>query len=244
MCTDVVTSMIWCPQSGLLLSASLDKTLRCWSLEEGDQVQSVSIQGHDPPLAMGGPSKGDTFYTFSQKGVDFWAMSTLYTPHCQLGGEANGPVRQIKVSSFPQPYPTRVLCVSGDRDVTLVAGQTGAVLTSFRAARRVRWADYCLPKETLLVLTEAGTVICASTLTNPATQLEEWEGRGQGPWHREEQADGEGGQGLAGPGPASCLVLYHCVADDQRVLSEWRSLQEKRGQKPHNKKHLLDPKNK
>ncbi|XP_023828155.1 WD repeat-containing protein 97 [Salvelinus sp. IW2-2015] len=241
--TGVVTSLACCPESGLLLSASLDGTLRCWSLEGGDQVQCFPIEGGEPPLALGGPMKGGTFFTFSQQGVDFWTISSLYNLHCRLGGDLGGPVRQIVVPSCPLPYPTRVLCVSGDSNVTLVAAETGAVLTSFGAGQRVRCADYCLHKEILLVLTEGGTLIRASTLTNPATCVDEWKARGQGPWQREEQTDGEGDQWIAKPGPASCMVLYSNIADGQRALDEWKSLQKQRCQRPTNKKSLHDAKN-
>uniref|UniRef100_A0A8C7VZ85 Si:ch73-174h16.5 n=1 Tax=Oncorhynchus mykiss TaxID=8022 RepID=A0A8C7VZ85_ONCMY len=215
--TGVVTSLACCPESGLLLSASLDGTLRCWSMEGGDQVQCFPIEGGEPPLGLGGPMKGGTFFTFSQQGVDFWTISSLYNLHCRLGGDLGGPMRQIVVPScpLPYPYPTRVLCVSGDSNVMLVAAETGAVLTSFSTGQRVRCADYCLHKEILLVLTEGGTLIRASTLTNPATC----------------------------PGLASCMVLYSNIADGQRALDEWKSLQEQRCQRPTNKKPLHDAKN-
>uniref|UniRef100_A0A3P8ZJ67 WD repeat domain 97 n=1 Tax=Esox lucius TaxID=8010 RepID=A0A3P8ZJ67_ESOLU len=239
----LVTSLVSCPESGLLLSASLDGTLRSWSLEEGDQVQCVLFQGVAPPVALGGPMKGATFYTFSQRGVDFWTSTSLYDLHCRLGGKLGGPVRQILVTPSQPPYPTRVLCVSGDSDITLVAAETGDVLTSFSAGRRVRCAEYCLTKEMALVLMEDGALIWASTLTNPATLVDELEGFGQRPWQREEQTDIEGDKGLAGPGPASCMVLYSNIADGQRALEDWKSLQDRRGQRPSNKKPLQDAKN-
>ncbi|CAB1349463.1 unnamed protein product, partial [Coregonus sp. 'balchen'] len=236
-----ITALVYSFHLDFVVTASKDVSIRV--MEGGDQVQCVPIEGGEPPLALGGPMKGGSFFTFSQQGVDFWTISNLYNLHCKLGGDLGGPVRQIVVLSCPPPYPTRVLCVSGHSNVTLVAAETGAVLTSFDAGQRVRCADYCLPKEILLVLTEGGTLIRASTMTNPATCVDEWKGRGQGPWQREEQTDGEGDQCIARPGPASCMVLYSNIADRQRALEEWKNLQEQRGQRPTNKKPLHDAKN-
>ncbi|KAL1006792.1 hypothetical protein UPYG_G00077170 [Umbra pygmaea] len=230
--TGLVTSLSCCPDSGLLLSASLDGTLRSWSLEVGDQVQCLSLEGAEPLVALGGPMKGGAFFTFSQIGVDFWSMNSLYNLHCRLGVNQSAPVRQIVVTSFPPPYPTRALCVSGHSNITLIAAETGAVLTSFSSGSRVMWANYCLLKEILLVLTEDGALIRASALTNPAKLLNEWDWLGK----RDVRRD----QGVAGPDPASCMVIYSDIADGQRALDDWKSLQEHRGQGPSTKDPLQD----
>ncbi|XP_062377303.1 WD repeat-containing protein 97 [Sardina pilchardus] len=236
----LVTSLVCCPRSGLLLSCSLDLTLRCWSLEEGDQVQKIRVAGIHPPLAMGGPVKGGTFFTFSEDGVDFWNINSLYQLHCKLGGDFCGPVRQMIVPPCPPPYPARVLCIHGDRDVTLISACTGAILTGLTAGRKVLCAEYCLLKETILVLTEDGVMLTTSALTNPITVLDEWAGQGQEPQQWE---DGEGDGQDSGPGPASCLVLYRSLADRKRALQEWRDLQEMRGKRAKKQKYVNDPKN-
>ncbi|KAJ8010226.1 hypothetical protein DPEC_G00072800 [Dallia pectoralis] len=233
----VVTSLLCCPESGLLLSTSLDGTLRSWSLEEGGQVQCVSFPEAAPPMSLGGSMNGDTFYTFSQRGVDFWKNTSLYDLHCRLGGTQGGSVRQILVTSSLPPYPTRVLCVSGESDVTLIAVETGAIVTSLHVGRRVRCADYCSIIEMALVLTEDGALIWASTLTNPATLVNELEGLRQ----EGEQADGEGDQGLTGL--ASCMVLYCKITDRQRALDDWMGLRDRRDKRPSYKKPLQDAKN-
>ncbi|KAI4878221.1 hypothetical protein NFI96_006129 [Prochilodus magdalenae] len=230
--TALVTSLLLCPESGLLLSSSLDGTLRCWSLRTGDQVQAVSIPaGSDPPLTLGGPSTGGTFFSFSRTGVDFWAFTKLYELHCSLGRDASGPVRQILAPSTHPPYPVRILCIHGDSDVTLVAAETGAVLTAFRANGRVRCADYCISKEVLLVLTEEGTLIRASTLTNPVALLDE------------QRADWTGGQQSVEVGLPCCMALYSNIADPQRALEEWESLQQQLGLKRRRRRLQDDHKN-
>ncbi|XP_029314006.1 WD repeat-containing protein 97 isoform X2 [Cottoperca gobio] len=126
----------------------------------------------------------------------------------------------------------------------LVAAETGALLTSFKAKQRILCADYCLQKEILLALTDTGTVLQANTLTNPITLMQEWKGRGQGPWQRKDHVTENDAQILPIPGPACCLILYSYVAETQRALEEWRSLQERRGYSHRSKAALKDDKNK
>ncbi|XP_047424770.1 WD repeat-containing protein 97 isoform X2 [Mugil cephalus] len=241
---DVVNSLYYSSKLNVLISSSLDCTIRCWNVEECDVHECVQTEQKNPPLYMGGTRKEDIFFSFSHQGVDFWAIRTLYTLHCKLRGSEDTLLRRIHVSHFPAPYPTRVLCVTGDNDVTLVAAGTGALLTSFKAKDRILCADYCLHKEILLALTEAGTVLQANTLTNPITLMQEWEGRGQGPWQEKDHLIQSKAENLATPGPACCLVLYVYVVDAEKALEEWRDLQENRGCRRRSKALRDDTKNK
>ncbi|XP_032360017.1 WD repeat-containing protein 97 isoform X3 [Etheostoma spectabile] len=211
----MVNSLYYCSALGMLLSASVDCTIRCWNLEKGDVVECVHTEQTNPALCIGGTKKGDTFFSFSHQGVDVWTFRTLYTLHCKLKEDEGAPLRQILASPFPAPYPTRVLCLSGYSDIMLVAAETGAVLTSFKAEQRILCADYCLQKEILLALTDTGTVLQANTLTNPITLMKEWKRSGQGPWN----------------------------STDHGALEEWRSLQERRGCSHRNEAALNDAKN-
>ncbi|XP_034717898.1 WD repeat-containing protein 97 isoform X3 [Etheostoma cragini] len=211
----MVNSLYYCSALGMLLSASVDCTIRCWNVEKGDVVECVHTEQTNPALCIGGTKKGDTFFSFSHRGVDVWTFRTLYTLHCKLKGDEGAPLRQILASPFPAPYPTRVLCLSGYSDIMLVAAETGAVLTSFKAEQRILCADYCLQKEILLALTDKGTVLQANTLTNPITLMKEWKRSGQGPWN----------------------------STDHGALEEWRSLQERRGCSHRNEAALDDAKN-
>lgn len=243
-CPGMVNSLYYCSELKMLLSASMDCTIRCWDLEEEDVVECVHTEQNNPPLSIGGTRKGDTFFSFSKQGLDFWNIRSLYYLHCKLGSDKGVPLRQIRVSHFPAPFPTRVLCVTGDRDIALVAAETGAVLTSFKTEQRILCADYCLHKEILLVLTEAGTVLQGNTLTNPITLMQEWRGRGQGRWQRRDHVTEIDAQNLPVPGLACCLVLYSNVAETEGALEEWRSLQDKRGFSHRNKAAPDDAKNK
>lgn len=244
LCLGVVNSLFYCPPLSMLFSASVDCTFRCWNVEKGDVVECIHTEKTRPPLCIGSNRKGDTFFSFSNQGVDFWTIRALYTLHCELKGDEGAPLRQILVSPFPAPYPKRVLCLSGESNITLVAAETGTVLTYFKAKQRILCADYCLQKEILLALTETGTVLQANTLTNPITLMQEWEGRGQGPWRQRDNVTKHDAQKMPIPGQACCLVLYSCLAETQAALEEWRSLQETGGCIHRRKAALDDAKNK
>lgn len=232
----LVTSLVLCPVSGLLFSSSLDGTLRCWRPEVGDQVQTVSVpNGCSPPLLMGGPDSAGTFFSYSTNSVDFWTFNCLYSLHCRLDRFLGGPIRQILTPPSPPSFQACVVCIHGNSDVTVVAAETGAVLTRFQANGRVRCADYCVSKGCLLVLTEDGVVSIASTLTSPVTILDEW--------HGIEHWDWSGGQVEAIIGTVCCMVLYSDVTETQSGQEEWISLQRQRAQKPKKNKLLHDTKN-
>ncbi|XP_051552180.1 WD repeat-containing protein 97 [Myxocyprinus asiaticus] len=234
--TALVTSLVLCPVSGLLFSSSLDGTLRSWRLEVGDQLQTISIpNGYASPLAMGGPDSAGMFFSYSTNSVDFWTFNCLYNLHCSLGGALGGPVRQILAPPNPPSFPAFVLCIHGNSGVTVVVAQTGAVLTRFKAKQRVRCADYCVPKEILLVLTEDGVVTTASTLTNPVTILDKWDGIEQWEW--------KNGKVEANIGKVSCMVLYNHITDTQSAQEEWKTMQMQRPQRPKKIKLLHDVKN-
>ncbi|KAM9712369.1 WD repeat-containing protein 97-like isoform 1-T4 [Menidia menidia] len=241
--TAVVTSLFYCSELNILVSSSADCTIRIWNVEGCDTIDCIKTEQKRPPLYIRATKKGDTFLTVSHKGIDFWAFRNLYTLHCQLGRE-EATLRQIVVPQLPASYPTRVLCISGDRNISLLAEETGAVLTFYQAKQKILCADYLLQKEILLALTEAGTVLQANTLSNPITLMQEWTGVGQGPWQPTDHVTKKDAKKLPVPGPASCLVLYSSVADTQRALEEWRSLQGERGSSHRKYIELNNTKNK
>ncbi|XP_029001553.1 WD repeat-containing protein 97 isoform X2 [Betta splendens] len=225
--TGTVTSLFYCAELNVLLSASVDCTIRWWNVEKGTVARCVSAER--PSLCVGGTREGDIFFSVSQHGVDFWSIRNPYSLHCRLQREDGAPLRQILVPPVRAPYPARVLCVSGGGDVALVSAKTGAVVTSLKAQQRILCADYCLHREILLLLTDAGDVLRGNALTNPVTLMQAWRGRGQGPWQQGECVTKDGAQHLPAPGPACCLVLYSYVTEPQGALEEWRSLQDRRG---------------
>uniref|UniRef100_A0A3Q3G078 Uncharacterized protein n=1 Tax=Kryptolebias marmoratus TaxID=37003 RepID=A0A3Q3G078_KRYMA len=239
-----ITAMEYCDQLDCLIIANQKLSIKVWG---PDWALRVTFKGHDGNVKaqlvhisasttsfnvtdcifllvvlFSVPRCGDIFFSFSNTGVDFWTIRTVYNLHCKLSEDKGAPLRQIQVSNFSPPYPTRLLCLSSDSHISLLAAETGAILTSFKANDRILCADYCLHEEILLALTEAGTVL-------------------QGPWNR---AECYHPQYQTAPGPACCLVIYSCLADKQRALEDWRRLQEGRGSSHRNNRELSDAKNK
>lgn len=184
-----------------------------------------------PPLAMGGPDSSGTFFSYSSNSVDLWTFNCLYNLHCRLDRALGGPVRQIFTPPCPPSFPACVVCIHGNSNVTVVETLTDKVLTRFQAKERIRCAEYCVPKEILLVLTEDRVVTILSTLTNPVTTLDEWDGI----------EDWSDGQVKGSIGKVCCMVLYSKVIDTQSALEEWKSLQMHKAHKP--KKIKLNAKN-
>lgn len=76
--------------------------------------------------------------------------------------------------------------------------------------------DYCLHEEILLALTEAVAVLQANTLSNQITLMEEWKGRGEGPWKDMERLmENDDAGTLTIPGPA---WQYTAMWQTQREL--------------------------
>lgn len=242
LCADYVNSLFCCPASSMLFSASMDCTIRCWNVEEERAIECVQTTPGKPLLCVGGDDKGGTFFSFSRRRVDLWTSRALYTLHCKMNKGA--ALRQILVSPFPAPFPIRVLCISGDHNVLIVAAESGALLTSFKAEQRILCADYCLHKEVLFALTETGVVLQANTLSNPITVMEEWKKRGQAHWQDPAHVTDSDVQRIPNPGRACSLVLYSCVVDPELALDDWRSLQQRRGCRVRYKAEFTDAKNK
>ncbi|TRZ03872.1 hypothetical protein DNTS_027890, partial [Danionella cerebrum] len=215
--TALVTSLALCPVSGLLVSSSLDGTLRCWRPDVGDQVLIISIPKECPvPLVLGGPNTAGMFFSYSSESVDFWTFNCLYTLHCRLDELTGGSVRQIYSAPGLHSFPACIVCVHGSSSVTVVAAWLDTVLTRFQAKEGVRSADYCVPLEILLVLSEEGVVTVVKATVNSVEILDEWD--------KIENWDWSGGQVGAKVGTACCLVIYSDITDIQRQPKQWKSL--------------------
>ncbi|KAK6490431.1 WD repeat-containing protein 97-like [Huso huso] len=235
--TGAVTALAACPHLPHFFSSSLDGTLRVWSLETGDQLEKIHT---GPALGLGmkstekdgverlGKKASRLLCSYSRKGVDFWALTHLYALHTPLGG---APIREIQTVSLPL-YPTRMLCVSDDGTIRLIAAETGEVITTFilEEGKRTKWVDYCLPWETLFVLTEEGEVLRINTLTNPATLLKQGARPRSVGGSPVDAATTESGLGKR-KAKACCLVVYNYIVDPEKAFSCWTEVVENGGEK-------------
>ncbi|XP_014854211.1 PREDICTED: WD repeat-containing protein KIAA1875-like [Poecilia mexicana] len=234
----VVNSLFYCSKSNLLISCSADCTMRSWDVKNNLAIDCFHTEQNHPPLCLGGIENKHPFFSFSDKGVDLWFLTAWYTLHTKVKGDEDIALKQILVSHLPPCYPTRVTCVSEDDHIYLVSAGKAEILTSFKAGKRVLCAAYCLQKELLIVLTKGGTLLQVNPLANPATLIQEWEGRGQALWSISDSVSKKDLHNLPDPGPACCMVIYSSLGDPEKALERWKSLQSGRGSSQKDSKHI------
>ncbi|XP_023181697.1 WD repeat-containing protein 97 isoform X2 [Xiphophorus maculatus] len=240
----VVNSLYYCSKTNLLVSCSADCTIRSWDVKKNLAIDCFHTDQNNPPLCLVGKKNEHPFFSFSDKGVDLWFVTAWYTLHTKIKGDEDIALKQIVVSHLPPCYPTRVTCVSEDDHIYLVSAGTEEMLTSFKAGKTVLCAAYCLQKELLFVLTQGGTLLQVNSLANPATLIQEWEGRGRGPWPISDTLSKKDVQNLPEPGPACCMVTYSYLGDPKKALEKWKSLKNGRGSSQRDSKHIDHFKNK
>ncbi|PWA18000.1 hypothetical protein CCH79_00004101 [Gambusia affinis] len=233
-----VNSLFYCSKTNLLISCSADCTIRSWDVKKNLAIDCFHTDQNTPPLCLGGIKNEHPFFSFSHKGVDLWFLTAWYTLHTKIKEDEDIALKQILVSHLPPCYPTRVTCVSEDDHVYLISAGTGEMLTSFKAGKKVLYAAYCLQKELLFVLTQGGTLLQVNPLANPATLIQEWEGRGQSPWPTSDTLSKKDVQNLPMPGPACCMVVYSSLGDPEKALEKWKSLQSGRGSSQRDSRHI------
>uniref|UniRef100_A0A8C4SL02 Uncharacterized protein n=1 Tax=Erpetoichthys calabaricus TaxID=27687 RepID=A0A8C4SL02_ERPCA len=172
--TAPVTALVTFPHVPHLLSASQDGTMRIWNLQTADQVEEIQTVHVALGLGVSEDNTGEAdctglIFSFSSQGVDFWDLTQLYNILTPL----EAPVRSIQMIVLHR-FPPRAVCVCEDASIRLIAAETGDIITSFflEEPRQIRAVDYCLPLETLFVVTDKGEVLRINALTNPASLVD------------------------------------------------------------------------
>ncbi|XP_043547014.1 WD repeat-containing protein 97-like [Chiloscyllium plagiosum] len=160
-----VTALAVYPHGPYLLSASEDGTIRAWSLQLADQVDEIQM---GVTVTLLGTEHGeDNIFSCADQRLDFWTIKHLYRQHTTIGHT----ITAIKNRSggFPGHFPVRAACSCTDGTVRLISPETGEVISSLLLARGQQVADfdYCLPRESLLALTDRGDLVKANALANP-----------------------------------------------------------------------------
>uniref|UniRef100_A0A8D2IU48 Uncharacterized protein n=1 Tax=Varanus komodoensis TaxID=61221 RepID=A0A8D2IU48_VARKO len=195
------------PQRPLLFSASQDGTIRTWNLNTVDQVDQVHVA--EPVEALETQS-ASLVISLSGPSLNFWKISKLYCLHTPLGSPAVR-LRCVDLRALGD-FPVRVLCVCRDGSVRLLEAESGRPCSTLALERpgQAHEVDYCLPLETLFVLTERGDLLRVNAAVDPmavkkSTLAGAWDSR---------------------PG---CLLLYSHTVDAAAAHSTWLRVAESKG---------------
>ncbi|XP_039609721.1 WD repeat-containing protein 97 [Polypterus senegalus] len=226
--TAPVTALVTFPHVPHLLSASQDGTMRVWNLETADQVEEIQTVHVALGLGVSEDNTGEAdctglIFSFSSQGVDFWDLTQLYNILTPL----EAPVRSIQTTVLHR-FPPRAVCVCEDASIRLIAAETGDIITSFlmEEPRQIRSVDYCLPLETLFVVTDKGEVLRINALTNPASLVDRSFERHGGVDKKQavqEQVE------TSDMGTAKCLVMYNYIVEEDQAYSAWTEVVESKG---------------
>ncbi|XP_067323305.1 WD repeat-containing protein 97 [Anolis sagrei] len=214
--TAPVIAVTFYPERPLIFSASQDGTIRTWNLSTTDQVDQVHTSEPVETLETLSVSR---VASRSGRLLNLWKINQLYSLYTPLGS----PLRRLTCVNLEAvgDFPTRAICICQDSSVRLVDVQSGLVLSSFTVEPpfRAKEAAYCLPRETLFVLTEQGALLRINTATDPMVLK----------------------KNIPNQDPQSkpcCLLLYSHIVDPGTVFATWLQVKE---DKNYRKQWLKQP---
>lgn len=197
------------PQRPLIFSASLDGTIRTWNLDIIDQVDQVHLS--EPAELLEAKSTSHVFST-SGLSLNVWKINKLYSLHTHLGV----PVQHLSCINLEAvgPFPIRVLCVCQDSSVRVVDVASNEVLSTLCLEKHYRIVSeaYCLPRETVFVLTDKGTLLRINAASDPMVVRKSTPSSVQGSL-------------------ACCLLLYSHLVEPERAYLMWQEVVEGKGEK-------------
>lgn len=230
-----VTALAVLPNTPLVLSASQDGTLRTWDLQAVAQVGEVMLSYWGQDMRTGGvnrllapASPGWPVLSLRARSVELWRLRELYSPLAQL----SAPVLHLQVApALPLPrcpaLPARLVCACSDGSVYLVSVATGLTVSALLLEPEdcAAAVAYCLPRETLWLVTHAGHLVCANAARHPMCVL-----------HRE----------CPPPAPAPrpcCLHLYSHLIDPSSAFAGWKIVCQRGGELGHRDSQARKDKN-
>ncbi|XP_061463192.1 WD repeat-containing protein 97 [Rhineura floridana] len=199
------------PQRPLIFSASQDGTIRTWNLDTIDQVDQVHIS---EPIEVLETKTTSRVISVSGASLNLWKINKLYSLYTSVGS----PIKRLSCINLMAlgNFPVRILCVCQDSTVRMVDAQSGIILSVLFLDNPLQALDmaYCLPRETLFVLVEDGTLLRANSALDPmpvkkSMPSSSWESS-----------------------PCSLLVYSHMV-DPERAYSEWLEVVDSKGYRMH-----------
>lgn len=185
------------PQRPLIFSASQDGTIRTWNLDSVDQVDQVNVS---EPVEALETQTASHISSVSGATLILWKINKLYSLYAPLGS----PVKRLYCIDLEAvaSFPVRIVCVCQDCSVRLLDAPTGEVLTVLSLQAPVLDVAYCLPRETLFVLTERGSLLRVNAATDPMVVR----------------------KSVMSPSvesQPSCLLLYNHMVDPEKAFKAW-----------------------
>ncbi|KAH9488277.1 hypothetical protein Btru_063856 [Bulinus truncatus] len=157
------------PHGSSFISASLDCTMRVWSMETCDEIDKTIIS--EPVAGIGTEINKDIFYTFTGKRVDLWRIQHLYQMHTNIGYRVN----KMKVTDHPA-YPRRAVLLCRDSSVRIICPANGHVITTLlmQPSDGLIDAVYAIAENTVFALLASGEIVKATTNCNPCQVVARW----------------------------------------------------------------------
>ncbi|XP_078249229.1 WD repeat-containing protein 97 [Pogona vitticeps] len=187
------------PDRPLVFSASQDGTIRTWNLDTIDQVDQVHVL---EPVETLETKTASHVVSTSGSSLNLWKINKLYSLYSPVGS----PVKRLSCSNLEAlgNFPVRLLCVGQDSTVRLVEAQSGLILSTFSLDQpsQVQEAAYCLPRETLFVLTEPGSLLRINAAADPMVLKKSTPSCSQ-------------------ESKPCCLLLYSHVVDPEAAYATW-----------------------
>ncbi|XP_077209592.1 WD repeat-containing protein 97 [Paroedura picta] len=197
--TAPVIALATYPQRPLIFSASQDGTIRTWNLDTVDQVDQVHVSEPVEALETQAASR---VLSVSGLSLTLWKINKLYSLFAPLGS----PAKRLSCIDLKAvaDFPTRILCVCQDSTVRVLDAPTGAVqaVLSLEPPFEVLDVAYCLPRETLFVLTQSGSLLRVNAATDPMVRKKSTASPCRESW-------------------PSCLLLYSHIVDPQKAYAGW-----------------------
>ncbi|XP_014664048.1 PREDICTED: uncharacterized protein LOC106806569 [Priapulus caudatus] len=157
------------PYGPLIMSASLDCTIRIWNLETHDQVDQAMVAY--PVECIGTVMQDDQLFTYSHCGLMFWKVHHLHRLLTPISSE----VARVEKVEYPD-FPTRLCLPCGGSTVKIISPYSGHVITTLLLDDDTRVEDtaYALVQGVVFVLTTNGNIVKSNAAVNPCKILKTW----------------------------------------------------------------------
>ncbi|KAJ3043529.1 WD repeat-containing protein 87 [Rhizophlyctis rosea] len=153
----------------LMLSCSLDGTIRMWNLESGHCTYRLETSSECLGI---GWMRWDTFYHFARDGVFVWNLNRYWSTFAYL----RSSITHIRRADCPG-VPSRIVTVAEDGSIRLLSPVTGAVLTTgFPIISDIGIVDvvYDIAQDRIWLLSKNGDIALYDTQRNPCPIVEHW----------------------------------------------------------------------